>query len=85
MTDLRPLGFYIEDRGGVEVVVYDNGSCRPSSGAESALWDLLCHVATARRGDCGGQEWTDFERLPKEIEDMWRQITDAIDCRSYPQ
>lgn len=49
------------------------------------LTALLHRIATARRGDCGGQEWDDFDRLPKEIEDMWRQITDAIDCRSIPQ
>lgn len=34
---------------------------------------LLQRIATARRGDCGGQEWEELEELPDEIRAMWRE------------
>ena len=45
--------------------------------------DLLRRIATARRGDCGGEEWTDYEALPDEIERMWRDLNEATEvaCR----
>lgn len=44
--------------------------------------DLLRRIATARRGYCEGQEWTDIDGIPEEIEGMWRTINDSYDCRS---
>jgi hypothetical protein len=38
------LGFRIENRAGLRVLVYDSGSCHPASIAECALWDALSRV-----------------------------------------
>lgn len=37
----EPMGFVIEDRGGVSVVVFDSGGCRPASDVELDLWASL--------------------------------------------
>lgn len=33
--------FHVGNRGGVKVVVFDDGSCRPASDAEVEMWDAL--------------------------------------------
>ena len=38
---VRTLDFSIERRGETDVLVYRDGSCRPASDAEIALWDAL--------------------------------------------
>lgn len=40
---------------------------------------LLRKIATARRGDCGGQEWSEMEDLPDEIEAMHRAYFELIE------
>ena len=35
------LGFWIERRGDVDVIVWVDGGCRPATGAEAAMWALL--------------------------------------------
>ncbi|QJU52943.1 hypothetical protein SCB71_06380 [Herbiconiux sp. KACC 21604] len=35
------LGFVIEDRAGIDVLVYENGSCRPAQPTEVKMWRAL--------------------------------------------
>lgn len=35
------LGFRIEPRSGIDVLVYDDESCHPASSEEVDLWDLV--------------------------------------------
>ena len=43
------LGFELEQRGGVFVVQFDDGGCRPASPAEVALWEALQRAGRARQ------------------------------------
>ncbi len=43
-AEREPLGFHIEYRAGIAVLVFDNGSCHPATDQEVALWDRLGHA-----------------------------------------
>src|SRR5690606_3290055 len=42
------LGFHIEERAGVPVLVWSQGGCQPATTAERAMWSHLLATARAR-------------------------------------
>ena len=53
------LGFTIENRAGIDVLVWKDGGCQPATSAEVAMWKALSAVqqpapATQQAGDLAG-------------------------------
>jgi hypothetical protein len=46
---VEKLGFAIEDRGGIPILVWSDGGCQPESDAEVSLWRALLALATSNR------------------------------------
>lgn len=67
---MSALGFVIEDRAGVRVLVYDSGGCRPASTAEAMLWDEIRRIGDKARA------------LHTELQQVLTEIKPVAPCRA---